>query len=80
MNLNEAKEVEANANNRWMVVRVNKTEYYFYADLVTTDDCFKTDNGDYYIYGDMVKPHHRVTNATRWYLVSNATFVRYEDK
>ena len=80
MNLQEAKQIEAEANGRWMIVRVNKTEYYFYPDMI---DGYR-DGDDCSIYGDMVNPKsgpfHNCTNTTRWFKVSNATFVRYQDK
>jgi hypothetical protein len=78
MTLSEAKRIEAEATKRnaWMIVRVHKTEYYFYPDMI--DDY--AENGDCYIYGNMVNPKRSCTNDTRWYFISNATFIRYQDK
>ena len=78
MTLIEAKQIESEANGRWMIVKVGKTEYMFYPDMI--DQYTDVERNDAYIYGSMINPHHRCTNTCRWFYVSNATFLRYQDK
>jgi len=70
--------LEAFAKNDGRPIKVKSrggVVYWLYVDVV---EAGHIENGDVFVYGDMVNPHRRAKTSYRWFWLRNVSFLDNE--